>query len=290
MEENKIFVHTDWVIDWNGLDTIFEFGDLWLIVEDLPDLPKHALPEINQYVYDKTKSACTIVNAYKEACYLYEMEATQSEMLECVVFAHDIMNYTYGKWWFADMGMKAVEKFREKKYPDKPLYYSTIRRDDVEFPTLLKKWYMIGFTYKGNSKYNADYQPDCILNWDSFWVSTYWHRTSFIFRDWKLIVCDSSSGHKYNEYEIPTFTKLIANHVYDWAFYVFTKEMKYDKNELARLTSMRTILLSRVDEAIKLIDKSNNQARKDQMTISKNNDKAWIAEINELIKKQTPTS
>lgn len=57
---SQIFKHIDGLIKGNGLD-IFEFGDLGIDVEKLPQIPYHDYPQLNQYAYTKTKSACTIV-------------------------------------------------------------------------------------------------------------------------------------------------------------------------------------------------------------------------------------
>jgi hypothetical protein len=63
--------------------------------------------------------------------------------------------------------MRAVEKFFEKKY-NKKLYYSTITWDNPDFWKLLKKGYMLGFTFKGNYQLCKDYQADNVLDGTKF--------------------------------------------------------------------------------------------------------------------------
>lgn len=240
----KIFKHIDGLIKGNGLD-IFEFGDLGVDVELLPQIPYHDYPQLNQYAYTKTKSACTIVWAFIDACYLYEIKPSQADMLECVEYANRECNYQFGRWWFADLGMRAVEKFFEQKY-GKKLYYSTITWDNPSFWKLLKKWYMLGFTYDGNYAYNKDYQSDCVLDWVKFGSREYGHRTSLIYKDKKLWVVDSTAGRKYNVYEIKDFNGLIQNEVYDATFFVYTKEedipTPIDTKEMSRLVKMKNLI------------------------------------------------
>lgn len=237
----KVFKHPDWVIRGKWLD-VFEFWDLWVNVDDLPIIPYHEYPQLNQYSYKNTEMACTIVWAYIDACYLYEIRPSQADMLECVTYAHDNCQYQYWKGWFADLGMRAVEKFFEQKYKKK-IYYATMTWDDPSLWKLLKKWYMIGITYGGNYSYNKDYQTDIILDWNKFWTATYYHRTSIIYKDNKIRVVDSAAGNIYNVYEVKEFTALIQNGVYDPTFFIYTKETELpapiDTKELARLVKMR---------------------------------------------------
>lgn len=238
---SKVFKLIDWCLKGNWLD-VFEFWDLGLNPDDLPQLPYHDYPQLNQYSYTQTKSACTIVWAFIDACYLYEIKPSQADMMECVTYAHDNCRYQYGKWWFADEWMRAVEKFFEFKY-NKKLFYSTITWDDPAFWKLLKKWYMVGFTFDGNYALCKDYQSDNILDGNKFWARTFGHRTSLIYKDNKIWVVDSSAGNSYNVYEVKDFTGLIQNGVYDPTFFVYTKESELpkpiDTKEMSRLVRMR---------------------------------------------------
>lgn len=283
----KVFKHLDWVIKGNWLD-IFEFGDLGLKVDDLPILPYHDYPQLNQYKYAKTKSACTIVWALIDACYLYEIKPTDQDMLECVEFAHTECNYQYWRWWFADLGMRAVEKFFEKKY-NKKLYYSTMRWDNPDFWKLLKKWYMLGFTYDGNYAYNKDYQSDSILDGSKFWKREYWHRTSLIYKDKKIYVVDSSAGNKYNVYEVKDLIWLIQNWVYDETFFIYTKEVdlpkQIDTKELSRLVQMRNNCKTINYNCNKQITLTNDTLYQNDLREMINKNDSKIKDIDEMIKR-----
>lgn len=237
----KVFKHIDGVLPWKQID-VFEFWDLGLNPDDLPQLPYRQFPQLNQYSYTQTKSACTIVSAFICACYLYEIKPSQADMLECVTYAHDNCQYQYGKWRWADLWRRAVEKFFESKY-NKKLFYSTLTWDDPAFWKLLKKWYPVGLTYWGNYSYNKDYQSDNILDGNKFWTKTYWHSTTMVYNNNKLWIEDSSAGTSYNEYELKDFPWLIQNGVYDPTFFVYTKESELpnpiDTTEMSRLVRMR---------------------------------------------------
>ena len=238
----RVFKHVDWVIKWSSID-IFEFWDLWLDVDNLKYLEKNDLPSVNQYKYTKTKSACTIVWALIQASILYDVDITETDMLDCVIFANKEMRYQFGRGWWADLWMRALEKRWENKFPDKKLYYSTIRRDSPEFSKLLKKGYPLWFTYWGNYQYSKDYQSDNILDWSKFWTATYRHRTTMLQRDNKVIVCDSSWGNRYNTYELKDLNWLFQNWVFGEMLFVFTKEANIDNTkELSRLIKMRNLV------------------------------------------------
>lgn len=282
----KIFKHFDGCLKWVWLD-MFEFGDLGVKVDNLPILPYHDYPQLNQYKYTKTKSACTIVGGYIDACYLYEIKPSQTDMLECVEYANKECNYQFGRWRFADLGMRAVEKFFEQKY-NKKLYYSTITWDNPDFWKLLKKWYMIGFTYDGNYAYNKDYQSDCVLDGNKFGSREYGHRTSLIYKDNKLWVVDSAAGNSYNIYEVKDFNGLIQNWVYDATFFVFTKEedipKPIDTKELSRLIKIRNNCAVINFNCNKQITLTTDELYKNDLNQMINANISKITQVDEMIK------
>ena len=282
----KVFKHVDWVLKWRWLD-VFEFGDLWLDIDSLEIIQKNNIPSLNQYKYSKTKSACTIVWALIQASYLYNIEITETDMLNCVEYAHTESNYQFGKWWFADLGMRALEKWFEQKYPNKKLYYSTISRDDPIFMKLLKKWYPIWLTFGGNYQYSKDYQSDNMLDGNKFGTATYWHRTTMVYRDWKVYIMDSAWGNPYNVYEIKDLPWLFQNWVYDPILFVFTKEANIlDTKEMSRLVQMRNLIKTINFNSQKQITLTTDELYKNDLReiINKNVDK--MSQIDIMIKTQ----
>lgn len=284
----KVFKHVDWVILWQWLD-IFEFGDLWLDVDSLDNIPKRDIPSLNQYKYSKTKMACTIVGALIQSAYLYDIKVTETDMLECVEFAHSnndgMAKYQYGKWWFADLGMRACEKWFETKF-NKKLYYSTISRDDQVFIKLLKKGYPIGLTFGWNYQYSKDYQSDNVLDGNKFGTATYRHRTTMVMRDWKVYIMDSAWGNSYNVYEIKDLPWLFQNWVYDPILYVYTQEANVlDTKELAKLVQMRNNIKVINYNCNKQIALTTDELYKNDLreTVNKNIEKQ--SQIDQMIKK-----
>lgn len=274
----------DGCLEWSAIP-VFEFGDLWIDPDSLEDIPQHNYPLINQWSYKETKSACTIVNALKEAWYLWWMEANDDEMIESVKYA-TTQNYIIGKPRYADLWMRSTEKFFEMKYPDKKLYYSTLTRDSPNFIKLLQKWYMLWCTYKGNDKYNADYRADCILDGDSFGNPTYGHRTSIKWKDGKIYVYDSYAGHKYNVYELKQFVNLVKNKVFWETFFVFTKEINVDSDKLKKFVQMKALTTDIEYKVNQIKSLSSDVAYKkvcdDYLKVNRNKLKDIEAEIKKL--------
>ena len=218
--------------------------------DNVPFIPSdRELPEVNQYAFTETKYACTLVNAYKEACYTTGVKATQEGMLWFVQEAHNKYGYVYGKGWYTSVAMNTIKKIWNEKYPEHKLDYIAVRMDNPIFLRSLQNRNMLGCTYKGNSAYNEDYQSDNILDWDQFWSPSYGHRTSLRFTDGKIYIVDSNNGKKYNIYEIKQFTKLVENSVYYPTFYLWVEDKensivspKKDKETIQELNILSNAL------------------------------------------------
>jgi len=227
----------DWVLEWeNPMD--WQYSAVGITVDDLENLNGRKVGQLNQWKYAKSKSACTIVNAYKELCYLWDKECTETEMLEVIDYC--IKEGKYKVWFgrYIHFAMKHVANRRNTKYPDKLSSYFLVKRDDEDFQKILDKWQMLGCTYRGNNAYNKDFRKDCILNGSQFGSPTYWHRTSIRKKDWKINVEDSYAGNVYNTYELQKFQELIQNSVYAANFYLYTKQVT-NLEEISRLNKMK---------------------------------------------------
>ena len=163
----------------------FLIGNLWIDLDVLPTIKRDKLPQVNQWKFIKSTNACTIVNAYKDLCYLWDKECNDKEMLEFIDRAVANMKYITGNGWYSSSWMNAVYKWWNKKYTWMLSNYVLITLQDI--PKVLSKWYMVGCTYRGNSSYNNDYRKDYKLDWDSFWSPTYWHRTSIYQKNNKIL-------------------------------------------------------------------------------------------------------
>ena len=267
------FVHPDGLRD-SDLINDRDYWALWVNVDDWETLSPRAIPQVNQYKYAKSKSACTIVNAYKDLCYLRDHPATDWEMIAFIDYAVTQW-YKVWQWWFADKAMKSVMEYWNATYPDKLVSYVKILRTDADFTAILKKNFMLWCTYKWNSAYNKDYQWDLILNWETFGTSTYGHRTSILLKDNKIMVEDSAAGNKYNEYELKQFTKLIQNWVYNPNFYLFIPQVT-NKEEISRLNKMSVACQMIIDNCNIMKSLSTDPIFQNEMQQT----------INEIIQKQ----
>lgn len=210
--------------------------DVSLTIANVPIIPKdRKLPEVNQSMFTETKMACTIVGAYKDACYTTGIEATQEGELWFAQQAHDKYNYVYGKGWYTWVAMNTVKKIWNERYPDHQLSYIAMRNDNPLFAQALLNNNILGCTYKGNAEYNKDYRKDNVLDGVEFWTSTYWHRPSITMRlkleNGKIMVVDNYDGVAYNIYELAHINDLIENKVFYPTFYLWIEEPKEEIKE-----------------------------------------------------------
>ena len=107
-----------------------------------------------------------------------------------------------------------------------------------------------------------------------------------VYRDWKVKVCDSSGGNKYNEYEIKDLPWLFQNWVYWETLFVFTKESNIlDTKEMSRLVQMRNNIKVMNFNANKQIALTTDELYKNDLReiINKNIDKQ--VQIDQMISK-----
>ena len=108
-----------------------------------------------------------------------------------------------------------------------------------------------------------------------------------VYRDWKVVVMDSSAGNPYNVYEIKDLPALFQNWVYDPVLFVFTPEANIlDTKETSRLVQMRNNIKVINFNCNKQITLTTDELYKNDLReiINKNIDK--LAQIDEMIRKQ----
>jgi len=196
--------------------------DFWSeVVETISPVKLHDFPRFNQWDYDETTHACTIVNALKDVCYNYFIPFSDELELEVVEYAVENMWYVVGEWWKTNKAMQAVRKFLATK--DIEATYIRIPHTDKLLVEYLKAGYMIWCTFKGNEEYSRDKNEDWILHWTIFEPATRWHRSSMIMIDGTICIWDSYFGIKYNQYELNDFIWLLEAQTYFPTFYIRTK-------------------------------------------------------------------
>jgi hypothetical protein len=195
MENEYEITEIDWVIERENINDR-EYSAIWVNVDDIDLIENRKVWQLNQYKFAKSKSACTIVNAYKDLCYLWDKECTETEMLEFIDYCVTKW-YRVGQWRYADFWNKYSVELWNTKYSDKQTSYVKIKRDDQDFMPILDKGQMLWCTYKWNRAYNIDYMKDCQLDWSMFWSTTYGHRTSILSKNKNIYVKNNNNSHIY---------------------------------------------------------------------------------------------
>ena len=233
----KVFVHTNWLLPEKENPRDFLLGDLWLDVSKLPDI-KGTLPLYNQYKSAKSRSACTIVNAFRQWCHICGVKPTDRDYADLINWCVKYCWYIIGQWRWTEEAMNAVLKRTRQMYPTILCHYAKVNWADGNVEILLDKWYSMWVSYGGNQAYNEDYQKDNILNGAVFWTPTYGHRTCLI-KKGNHKIDDSWYWTSFNIYSLAQFKALFQNSVYNPRIYVWIKDSGINEAEVKRLTSMR---------------------------------------------------
>lgn len=233
----------------------------WAEVEQLPDLTEQdtQIYEYNQW----TTPHCTLYSAFWAVSDLFNYEWTQVEINQMVDESYE-RGRIKGDWWYVKSAVDLVADYWNEHHSDlwKVVYYRVSLYDTELVDTILKKNYTLCSGYRGNSKYNADFKEDWILNWVSFWTSTYWHAVSWIGREWKRFIKDNYKWRKNwklftNIYEVEhTPSELVSGLTYYANAYLFAKVV--DLQEIKRLNEFKTKLLNVIELNSELRHKTND--------------------------------
>lgn len=252
--ENWVYWH-DNENDWNA-------GDLGITEEQIPDLRNRAdmLPLFNQSLSDKTKRACTIVNAYREYCYQTNHTFSHDEL-------DKIIDYAYTMWYSGESWSSSEWQMCIYKYFGKKIPFVRVSYNDPLLGIIYKKRNALGITYKGNSEWNID-SDDWVLDGTTFWATTYWHRTSTIFYS-GLNICidDSYAGTPWNIYQVPNLIELVRNWYIYPTFYLWIP--LNNTKEISRLNKFKV----NCEKTIVLLKEKLNYT----------NDKKYISKISQDI-------
>ena len=201
---------------------------------NIPNLSP-VITTINQGNHSRTRSSCTIGGALVQACQCYSLHAHDGLLLEISDRANRNMWYDY-RWQLSSQWANQTLKYFNEKYPEDKLLYITREYSHPDIKYLSEeKNFLLGCTYKGNTKYNTDYRSDFVLDETFFWASTYWHRVNFT----KWYIQDQYFGWTANKYRIwekgENMESLIENWVFYPTFYIFLKEKRLTKKTIAQI-------------------------------------------------------
>ncbi len=206
-------------------------------IEVLSD-PKTTL---NQGNHAATKSSCTISWAYRQVCQLFNLEANDEEMLKIANRCNKHLWWDF-KWQYSSDWANMMAKYWNTHNPDKKVFFIKVEYDNPDFDWIQnKKNFMVWSTYRGNSLYGQDFRKDGVLDWTSFYPSTYGHRTNIR----KEYVEDQYYNGSCNRYKLGrdkyTLKELVENGVYYPTMYIFLKESYTNENSIDDMKEAKKI-------------------------------------------------
>lgn len=222
----------------------------WWEVDNLPELTQQDT-KIFEYNQSWTPH-CTLYSAFGAVSDLFNYEFTQKEIDEMVEESYNRGRIKW-EWWYIKSAVNLVADYWDEHHSDlwKIVYYRVSLYDTELVDKILEKNYTLCSWYRGNQKYNTD-RNDGILNWTTFWTSTYWHAVSWIGRKGKRYIKDNYKGRKSwklptNIYEVEhTPSELVSGGTYYADAYLYVKVN--NEEEVRRLETLKTECLNCIKE------------------------------------------
>lgn len=222
----------------------------WWEVDNLPELTQQDT-KIFEYNQSWTPH-CTLYSAFGAVSDLFNYEFTQKEIDEIVEESYKRGRIKW-EWWYVKSAVNLVADYWNEHHSDlwKVVYYRVNLSDTELVDKILEKNYTLCSWYRGNQKYNTD-RNDGILNWTTFWTSTYGHAVSWIGRKGKRYIKDNYKGRKSwrlptNIYEVEHApSELVSGNTYYADAYLFVKVDNED--EVRRLETLKTECLNCIKE------------------------------------------
>lgn len=222
----------------------------WWEVDNLPELTQQDT-KIFEYSQSWTPH-CTLYSAFGAVSDLFNYEFTQKEIDEMVEESYNRGRIKW-EWWYIKSAVNLVADYWNEHHSDlwKVVYYRVSLSDTELVDKILEKNYTLCSWYRGNQKYNTD-RNDGILNWTTFWTSTYGHAVSWIGRKGKRYIKDNYKGRKSwklptNIYEVEhTPSELVSGNTYYTDAYLYVKVD--NEAEVRRLETLKTECLNCIKE------------------------------------------
>ena len=222
----------------------------WWEVDSLPELTQQDT-KIFEYNQSWTPH-CTLYSAFGAVSDLFNYEFTQKEIDEMVEESYKRGRIKW-KWWYIKSAVNLVADYWNEHHSDlwKVVYYRVSLYDTELVDKILEKNYTLCSWYRWNQKYNTD-RNDGILNWTTFWTSTYGHAVSWIGRKGKRYIKDNYKGRKSwklptNVYQVEhTPSELVSGNTYYADAYLFVKVD--NEAEVRRLETLKTECLNCIKE------------------------------------------
>ena len=251
----------------------------WFSTSEVENLPELSQQDDKIFEYSQAWTPhCTLYSAFGAVSDLFNYEWTKKEIDEIVEESYK-RGRIKGQGWYVKSAVNLVADYWNEHHSDlwKVVYYRVSLYDTETVDKILEKNYTLCSWYRWNSKYNADYREDTILNWVSFGASTYGHAVSWIGRKGKRYIKDNYKGTKYNIYEVEhTPAELVTGGTYFQDAYLYVKVN--NEEEVRRLNEFKTNLLLAIDLNSKMWHLTNDENYKNK-----------LHEINEIHRKKLQT-
>ena len=255
----------------------------WAEVDELPDLVQQ---DTKIYEYNQgTTPHCTLYSAFGAVSDLFNYEFTQKEIDEMVEESYNRGRIKW-EWWYVKSAVNLVADYWNEHHSNlgRVVYYRVSLDDTETVDKILKKNYTLCSWYNGNKKYNADRDDDCILNWVSFWKSTYGHAVSWIGRYGARMIKDNYKWRKTNIYGVEHEPKeLVKSWCYFSNAYLFTKVDNLE--EIKRLNEFKTIIIQAIELNSSLRHFTNSQTYKNSLHNMNNENRKKLEDIEKELKK-----
>lgn len=232
----------------------------WWEVDNLPELTQQDT-KIFEYNQSWTPH-CTLYSAFGAVSDLFNYEFTQKEIDEMVEESYKRGRIKW-EWWYIKSAVNLVADYWNEHHSDlwKVVYYRVSLYDTELVDKILEKNYTLCSWYRGNQKYNTD-RNDGILNWTTFWTSTYGHAVSWLGRNGKRYIKDNYKGRKSwklptNIYEVEHKpSELVSGGTYYTDAYLYVKVN--NEEEVRRLNEFKTNLLLAIELNSKMWHQTND--------------------------------
>lgn len=264
---------TDFIEEIHWADDVWETDLDWQIEGEI-ELPPLFNQDNIRFSYNQGSSKdCTLYSSFWAISDLMNYEFTKKEIWEIVKLAESRGKKPDG-WWNTQLGVKCVADYWNNKFPDRKVAFYRIDILSNNFAQVLKAWYTVVCTFKGNKEYSTDHWLDWVVDWLDFKPSTRWHATTCIFsQDWKVTIKDSYKGRKKkdwsddNYYQLKDIVSLVKNGVYYPSAYVYVAEerMVNPVEELKRLNEFKSEINIAIEQNSKLRHLSNDDMFKDKL-------------------------
>lgn len=247
--------------------------------------------EYNQNNQEWSKKSCTLFSPMWAISDLFNYEVPLSEAKEV-----DNRSYALGRfpdsWWYVQSWVKLWADYWNEKHSDlwKVAYYRIDLTNDNLVLEILRKWYTIMTSIRGNGKYQMDYLADDILNWTEFWKSTFGHALCLRMVDGKVCVKDNYKGRLCNDrktdcniFELEHMPREIS--VFSTYWYIYTKVAEDALEEIKRLNRMKTLLENMIADNSEMRHLTNSESYRVKLHEMNNLHRKKLVDIEEQLKK-----